>query len=175
MASQPLPTLEGLQQKVEQAKQQQYVVDGALEAEIMNVSNKVGSVSEDHATVPMWGEMSSGAMKGLWFEKAGDSVELKITEQFESSGLQFCAAVGPHCGQLDVYVNGVLKTTQDFYSQHAGMTNPHVDLGMNEPIDNAFTLRFVFRGSNPAARAVKGKFALGLDYFLIDNGFLKRQ
>jgi hypothetical protein len=173
MASKILPTLAGLQKRVEEAKQEQYIVDGALEAENMRISNKSDSVSDAHATIPMWGEMSSGAMQQLWFAKEGDSAEITLTEQFSNARLQFCAAVGRHCGIFDVYINGLLKATQDFYSNHGGMTNPMVDLGENEPIDNAFTVTFVIKGNNSAARALKEKFALGIDYFLVDTRSIK--
>lgn len=168
MASRELPSLAGLVKIVEDAKQRQYIVVEALEAELMNVSSQGNSVAEDHATIPMWGEMSSGAMKHLWLGKAGDAIEFKLTEQFETSKLRFCAAVGPHCGRFDIYVNGELKITQDFYSNHAGMTNPLVNLGENEPVNNAFSVRCVFKGHNTQARPVKGKFALGIDYFIVD-------
>ncbi len=174
MASKELPSLEGLQQKVEEAKSQQYIVDGALETEILKVSNKSELVSEDHAKIPMWGEMSSGAMKELWFEKPGDFAQIKITEQFEKSKLKLCAAVGRNCGQFDIFVNGHLKCSQDLFSNHGGMTNPYLNLGENEPVDNAFTIKFVFKGSNQHSSAVQNKYALGLDFFLIENDFLKR-
>jgi hypothetical protein len=173
MASQTLPTLEGLQQKVEEAKEKQYIVDGALEAEIVNVTSKSEAVVENHAKIPMWGEISNGAMKEIWFEKAGDFAEIKITEQFEKSGIKLCAAVGKNCGNFDVYVNGELKSSQDLYSEHGGMTNPYVDLGENDPINNAFIIRFVMK-DNMHANEVNGKYALGIDFFLIENDFLKR-
>lgn len=174
MAVQTLPTLEGLQQKVEDSKQQQYIVDGALEAEILKVSAKSDLVNENQAKIPMWGEMSSGAMKELWFEQPGDFAELKITEQFEKSQIKLCAAVGKNCGYFDIYVNGKLKNSQDLYSNHGGMTNPYIDLGENEPINNAFTIRFVLKDEKLKAHRVHKKYALGIDFFLIENNFLNR-
>jgi hypothetical protein len=174
MAALKLPTLEGLQQIVEEAKKKQYVVDGALEAEILIVSNKSKTVTENLAEIAMWGEISSGEMKNLWFEKEGDFAELLITEQFEKSTLKICAAVGPNCGDFDIYVNGELKVSQDLYSNHQGMSNPFINLGVNEPVNNAFSVKFVFKRNNPSAKSQKGKYALGIDYFLIENNFLKR-
>jgi len=174
MASQSLPTLEGLQAKEEVAKTQQYVVDGALEAEFLNISGKIGAVAENYAPIRMWGEVSNGAMKNIWFEKPGDAVEIKITEQFEKSQIRFCAAVGRNCGEFEIYVNGVLKSSQDFFSNNEGMTNPYVDLGENEPLNNAYLLKFILIKPNPNASPVKGKYALGIDFFLIDNNFLNR-
>lgn len=174
MASQKLPTLEGLQQQVEDAKKEQYIVDGALEAEILKVSNKSELVSEDHAKIPMWGEMSNGAMKEIWFEKAGDNAEIKITEQFEKSKIKICASVGRNCGEFDIFVNGILKASQDLYSNHGGMTNPYIDLGENKPVDNAFTIKFVLKGASDKAGAIKNKYALGIDFFLLENDFMKR-
>jgi hypothetical protein len=174
MAALKLPTLEGLQQIVEEAKKKQYVVDGALEAEILTVSNKSKTVTENLAEIAMWGEISSGEMKNLWFEKEGDFAELLITEQFEKSTLKICAAVGPNCGDFDIYVNGELKVSQDLYSNHQGMSNPFINLGVNEPVNNAFSVKFVFKRNNPSAKSQKGKYALGIDYFLIENNFLKR-
>ncbi|MGQ7871028.1 glycoside hydrolase family 172 protein [Sunxiuqinia sp. sy24] len=174
MAALELPTLEGLQQKVEEAKNQQYIVGGALEAEILKLSNRSETVIENHANIPVWGEMSSGAMKELWFEKPGDFTEIKLTEQFEKSDLKFCAAVGRICGNFDIYVNGKLKTSQDLFSNHQGMTNPYVDLGENEPENNAFTIRFVLKEANPHSSKVNGKYALGIDFFLVENDFLNR-
>ena len=122
----------------------------------------------------MWGEMSDGAMKNVWFEKPGDYIEIKLTEQFEKSELLLCAAVGPNNGTFDILVNGQLKTTQDLYSNHAGMTNPYIDLGECEPVNNAFTARFEYTGSNEKAGMKQGKYALGLDFFLVNNNFLNR-
>lgn len=174
MAVQKLPTLEGLQQIVEKAKQNQYVVDGALEAEIVSNSKYSKTVKENHAEIDMWGEISNGSMTNLWFHKKDDFVEYKITEQFEISALKICVAVGPSCGVYDIYVNGALKASQDLYSNHPGMTTPLIDLGEIEPINNAFCIKFVYKGHNEAARAEKARFALGVDYFLIENNFLKR-
>lgn len=75
---------------------------------------------------------------------------------------------------FDIYVNEILKTSQDLYSNNTGMTTPLVDLGENEPLNNTFNIKFVYKGNNEGARAKKGKYALGVDYFLIENSFLKR-
>ncbi len=174
MAAKKLPTLEALQQKVEEAKKYQYIVDGALEAEILDITQKSNLVSGGHANIPMWGEMSSGAMKELWFEKPGDFAEFKITEQFEKSRLKFCAAVGKNCGNFDVYVNEKFIISQDLFSNHQGMSNPYMDLGEVEPVDNSFTIRFVMKKQNEGANPVRGKLALGIDFFLIENNFIKR-
>jgi hypothetical protein len=82
--------------------------------------------------------------------------------------------VGPTCGKFDIYVNGKLQNTEDLYSNHPGVTNPLINLGENEPVNNAFLVKFVFAGNHKDARSVKDKFALGVDYFLIENNFLKR-
>ena len=174
MASQPLPTLEGLQALVEQAKDEQYIVAGALEAELLTVASKSQGVKENLANIPVWGEMSGGALKNLWFESPGDFAEIKITEQFEASRIRVCAAVGRQNGQYRIHVNGVLKQTQDLYSNHEGMTNPTIDLGRCEPQDNAFVIRFELEGHHANARAQSNRYALGIDYFLIDNNFLAR-
>ncbi|MCT4589549.1 MAG: DUF2961 domain-containing protein [Carboxylicivirga sp.] len=174
MASRKLPTLEGLQAKVEAAKKEQYIVDGALEAEILAITDKSEGVKEKHAVIPVWGEISSGQLKNIWFEKKGDYATMKITEQFEASDLKICAAVGPMCGAFDIYVNGEKRASQDLYSNHGGMTNPYIDLGKCQPKDNAFVLKFVFKGANTKAHAKQKKYALGIDFFLIENNFLKR-
>lgn len=174
MAAMKLPTLEELQKLVLEKKSKQYVVDGALEAENFTVSDKSKSVSENYSEIPMWGEISNGKMKNLWFEKVGDFAEIKITEQFEKSNLQICAAVGPNCGQFELYVNGKSITEQDLYSNHGGMTNPLIELGEIEPVNNAFILKFIFKGANKNGVSVRDKYALGIDYFLIQNNFLKR-
>ena len=171
MAAMELPTLEGLQQKVEAAKQEQYVVDGALEAEILAISGKSKTVKENHAKIAMWGEISNGEMKNIWFEKPGDYAEIKLTEQFDKSKILICAAVGQNCGTFDIYVNGKLQVSQDLYSNHGGMTNPLIQLGENEPLDNAFTIKFVYKDGNNKAGKVKNKLALGIDYFLVGNAF----
>ncbi len=173
MAARKLTTLEQLQAEVEQAKSQQYVVDGALEAEIIEIINKSEGVKEDFADIPQWGELSSGAMKNLWFENEGDFAELKITEQFEQSTLRFAATMGKVCGDFDIYVNGALKASQSLYSEHHGMTTPYVNLGESMPKDNAFVIRFEYKGAKKG-HSVKGKQALGLDFFIVENDFLNR-
>ncbi len=174
MASMDLPTLEGLQAVVEKAKKEQYIVDGALEAELLEFSKTGGNVIEDFAKIPMWGEVSSGGMKNIWFEKPGDYVEFKLTEQFETSQLFISAAVGGNSGNFDIYVNGQKKVAQDLYAIHPGITTPNVDLGQCDPVNNAFTIRFEFTGANQHAGANQGRYALGVDYFLIKNEFLER-
>jgi len=174
MASGPLPTLEGLQALVEEAKKEQYIVEEPLEAELLNVAGNSDGVTENLAKIPVWGEMSNGDLKNLWFESPGDFAVIKITEQFECARIRVCAAVGRHNGQYDIRVNGTLKQTQDLYSNHDGMTNPCIDLGECEPVDNAFVVRFELKGHHANARTQAGKCALGLDYFLIENNFLAR-
>ncbi|TKG94530.1 DUF2961 domain-containing protein [Puteibacter caeruleilacunae] len=174
MASADLPTLKGLQAIVENAKKQTYVVEGALEAEIVPVVNKSKGVHENFAKIPVWGEMSNGELRNLWFEKEGDAVELKITEQFEKSHITMAAAVGRGNGRYKIYVNGQLKTEQDLFSNHEGITNPYIDLGECDPVNNAYIVKFVFSGHHENARAREGKYSLGIDFFMIKNNFLKR-
>lgn len=174
MAEKPLPTLAGLQEIVKKSKKEQYIVEGALEAENLKVMNKSKAVIENFAEIPMWGEISNSALKNLWFENVGDSVEFKITEQFEKSNLKICAAVGTNCGQFNIYVNGKLKSFQDLFSSNLGMTNPLINLGENEPVENAFIIKFVYKGHSKSARAINKKYALGIDYYLVENNFMKR-
>lgn len=173
-ASAKLPRIADLQKLIEEATGEQYMVDDALEAEILTLTKKSEGVAENFADIPQWGELSSGGMKNLWFKKPGDYVELKITEQFEKSNIEFSATVGKVCGDFDIFVNGKFKASQDFYSNHHGMTNPYVDLGECDPVDNAFTIRFEYKGGNAQASANQGRNALGLDFFLIKNNFLNR-
>lgn len=169
MVSRGLPSLEWLQQVVEEAKKEQYYVDEAIEAENLKISAKSASVKENHANIPVWGEVSSGALKNLWFENVGDYAQLKITEQFKSSKIKMAAAVGRNCGKFEFYVNDQLKTVQDLYSNHEGITNPYIDLGVCEPQNNAFVIKMVYKGHQPDAVPVKGKMALGVDFFLVEN------
>ncbi len=174
MAARKLPGIADLEKIINKSEETLYMVDGAIEAEVLNIADKSKAVEEDFADIPQWGELSNGEMKNLWFENAGDFVEIKITEQFEKSNIQFGACVGRLCGNFNVYVNGQLKFTQDLYSEHWGITNPYVDLGMCEPVDNTFLIRFEYLGVDKDQNA-KGKRALGLDFFLVQNNFLKRQ
>ena len=175
MAEMRLPMVADLQAIIKQAEDKQYIVDGALEAEILSFTSKSNSVVEDFANIPQWGELSSGAMKNVWFENEGDFAELKITEQFEKANIQFSATVGKVCGNFNVYVNGELKISQNLYSEHQGMTNPYVSLGACEPVDNAFVVKFEYLGAGDSKQHVKGKKALGLDFFLLENNFLNRK
>ncbi len=172
-AAEKLKTLEELQEEVKAAKSKVYVVENALEAEIVKIS-KIEGAKENFAKVPMWGEWSNGDYKNIWFEKTGDFVELNITEQFEKSTLIFAASVGKVCGNFEIYVNGKLKKTQDFYSEHPGITNPYVSLGECEPVNNAFKIKFVFKEVAKKGNTVKNKKGLGIDFFLIKNDFLNR-
>ncbi|MDO5980191.1 glycoside hydrolase family 172 protein [Flavivirga spongiicola] len=173
-ASAKLPSIEDLEKEIEKAKGSQYIVEGALEAELLPIIEKSDKVKENFSEIPMWGEISSGSMKNIWFEQPGDFAELKITEQFEKSKISICAAVGPNSGSFDVYVNGIKKITQDFYTHHEGITNPYLDLGDCEPLNNAFIVRFEYKGNHLKSRSTKNKHALGLDFFLIDNNFMNR-
>jgi len=167
MAALELPTLEGLQFVVEEAKKDIFVVNDALEAENLPVFGKSELVIEKFAEIPVWGELSSGGMQNFWFEKPGDFLEFRITEQFKRSPLKVCAAVGPNCGNFNIYVNGDSITNQDLYSNHGGVTNPYIDLGITEPENNAFIIKFVFGGANTSAKPVNNRMALGIDFFLL--------
>jgi len=167
MASKTLPTLEDLQKIVEEAKGEQYIVEGALEAETRPIINKTEAVQENFADIPVWGEVSGGALKNLWFEKKEDYAELEISEKFQKAELRMCATVGKNCGEFDIYLNGRLKASEDFYANHSGVTNPLIDFGELEPVNNAYQLKFVFKGASGQAQPVKGKYALGIDYFIL--------
>lgn len=169
MASKPLPTLKSLQDKVEKGKNKQYVAAGAFEAEHYNLADKSDGVLENYEEIPVWGEISNNALKSIWFENKDDYAEIKITEQFRKVNIQMCSTVGPKCGVFDIFVNDILKATQDFYSEHAGMTTPLIQLGENDPVNNSFSIRFVYKGQSPKAKPGKNKYALGIDYFLIQN------
>jgi hypothetical protein len=173
-AAAKLPTVADLSERIKAAEAKKYFVENALEAEILNISEQKG-VLEDFAEIPQWGELSNGEMKNLWFEKEGDFAIIKITEQFEKSFIKLGATVGKVAGKFNIYVNDQLKTTADLYSEHSGMTNPHIALGDCEPIDNAFTIKFEYLGAGKAGHAVQGRKALGLDFFLIENDFLKER
>lgn len=174
MAAMSLPTLKELQDKMAIARGKKYFVPGAIEAELLPLTNNK-NVMENLEEIQVWGEISNGEMKNLWFEKEGDFAEIKITEQFEKSTLQMCAAVGQSSGNFDIYVNGIKKTSQDFFTGHSGMTTPLIQLGEIEPKDNAFIIRIVYKGKSPKATMNKKRFSLGIDYFLVNNNFFKRK
>ncbi|MEX0313069.1 MAG: glycoside hydrolase family 172 protein, partial [Allomuricauda sp.] len=174
-AASTLPSIADLETLIKRETEKQYAVPHALEAEILNVVEKSNGVAENFANIPEWGELSSGSMKNLWFENQGDYAEFKITEQFEKAELSFSATLGRPCGNFKIYVNGKLKTSQNFYSNHAGMTTPYVDLGECQPINNAFTIRFEYLGEDSRGNSVEGKRALGLDFFIVKSNFFKRE
>lgn len=174
-AAHALPQLENLQSLIENAKNDLFVVEGALEAENMNLSGKSEAVSEGFAEIQVWGETSNGDLKNLWFERSGDFIEFTLTEQFEPSKLKVASAVGRNSGIFDIYVNDKKILTQDLYSNHAGITSPYIDLGEHDPVNNAFKVKFVFQGINPGAQKIDQKAALGVDFFLIKNSFLQRE
>ncbi|MCL3779913.1 DUF2961 domain-containing protein [Prolixibacteraceae bacterium JC049] len=174
MAAMKVPTLKDLQDKVKAAKQKQYVVDGAIEGEILPIMKKSQGIVENFSKIPVWGELSSGAMKNIWFSELGDYVDIKLSEQFEKSKLILCAAVGKVNGRFNIYINGKKVTTQEFNSEHNGVTTPNVDLGSHEPVDNAYIVRFELAGRHKRAHQKEGKIALGIDFFLVQNNFLKR-
>ena len=47
----------------------------------------------------------------------------------------------------------------------------HINLGENDPVDNAFRIKFVYKEINAEARMKNEKAALGIDFFLIENNF----
>jgi len=169
MASKPLPQLKELQDKIAEAKKKQFVVDGAVEAELYKIVAKSSSVVEKTDKIDVWGEMSNGDMKKIVFEKEGDFAEIKITEQFEKSQIELCALMAPASGEFDIFVNGEKKATVNLASGHSGMTTPLLKLGENVPVNNAFTVRFVLK------KTQNKQVLLGLDYFLIKNNFMKRK
>ncbi|BDD10166.1 hypothetical protein FUAX_25980 [Fulvitalea axinellae] len=166
MASATTPTLADIQAEVEEAKSAGFVVDGALECENLSTFKADDNVTSDKK-ISVWGEISNGAMKSYWFQKKDEAVSVKITEQFEKRHLNLCAAVGPAMGVYDIYVNGKLKVTQDFSSNHGGMTTPYVDLGVCEPVDNAFDVKFVLKKNKRAVKKKEARVGLGLDFFLL--------
>lgn len=169
MASKPLPALKDLQDKIAEAKKKQFVVDGAVEAELYKITAKSSAVNEKADKIDVWGEMSNGDMKKILFEKEGDFAEIKITEQFEKSHIELCALMSPASGEFDIFVNGEKKSTVNLATGHSGMTTPLINLGENLPVNNAFTIRFVLKKSQ------NKQVLLGLDYLLIKNNFMKRK
>lgn len=174
MAAQNLPTIEDLKTKIEKAKEELFVVENALEAEYISPSAISELVIEDFAEIPVWGEISNGDLKNLWFSNIGDFVEFTLTEQFETSNVLIAAAVGQNSGVFDIYVNDTFIHSQDLYSNHAGVTSPYIDLGLVNPVENSFKIKFVFKGTNKAAKMKNQNASLGIDFFLVDNNFLKR-
>ncbi len=118
-----------------------------------------------------WGEISNGAYTQVNFDKVGDYVEFRLTEQFEKSKLYLGATIDGDSGWFDIYVNGERKATYDFFSGTIGITSPAVNLGECEPVDNAFAIKLVAKAQEglPAKR----KTTLGLDYFRVENNFLR--
>ena len=169
MVAGPLHSVEDLQAMIREARKNQYVAEGAVEAEIVPLVAKSSGVTENAGKFDIWGEVSGGKMKNLWFKKTGDYAEFRFTEQFRSASISMCAAVGQHSGIFDIYVNGEKKITQDFWSGHVGMTTPLVDLGEIKPVNNAFSIRVIFRGKSPNASKELEHYGLGLDYFIITN------
>lgn len=174
MAAKKLPALDDLQMLIEKAKNEVFLIEGALEAENMRLSDKSMSVYEDFAEIQVWGEASNASFKNLWFKNKGDVAEFTITEQFEMANVKIATVVGPNCGVFEIYVNDKYILTQDLYSNHPGITSPYIDLGENKPVDNAFKIAFVLKGTNIESTMIDQKTALGVDFFLIENNFLNR-
>ncbi len=146
----------------------------ALEAEYITPLAISELVIEDFAEILVWGEISNGDMKNLWFRNIGDFVELTLTEQFETSNVLIVAAVGQSSGIFDIYVNDTFIHSQDLYSNHAGITSPYIDLCLVNLVKNSFKINFVFKGTNKAAKMKNQNASLGFDFFLVGNNFLKR-
>ncbi|EON77965.1 hypothetical protein ADIS_1504 [Lunatimonas lonarensis] len=174
MASATLPTVEDLQRKIDLAKKERFVVDNAIEAEYLIPSNMSDSVVENFSEIGVWGETSNEDMKNLWFTGMGDFVEFSLTEQFEKSNVRIALAVGEYSGIFDIYVNDTFILSQDLYSNHPGITTPYINLGLVNPVSNSFKIKFVLKGINQAAKRKEQKSALGIDFFLVENDFLKR-
>ncbi len=183
-ASAKVPTVADLEKLIEKATKESFVVEGALEAEILSVSDESDGVTTANLTKEdwdkerrkhgwSWGEISGDAYTMVTFDKVGSHVTYKLTEQFEKSTLYLGATIDQQGGLYDIYVNGERKATYDFYSGTIGITSPAVNLGECEPVNNAFEIKMVAKVKEgvPADR----KTALGLDYFRVENNFLNRQ
>ena len=178
----PLPQIEDLEAIIKKAENGRYMVKNALEIENIKpvaMSNGVRVQQQNREEWQKeakqqagwsWGDISNGAISKFTFEKPGDYIEFKITEQFEKSRLLLGAIIDKVSGEFDFYVNGVHKKTHDFYSGTPGITSPHLDLGTAEPINNAFIIRI--QRSEKSKEKQKSK--LGLDFFLIENNFFRR-
>jgi len=172
-AAQKLPELKDLQEKITQARANKFVFPGAIEAEVLAVNPSEAAVL-NYEEIPVWGELSDGELKNIWMDKPGDYVEIKMSEQFEASHLKLAALVGPHSAVYRISVNGEVKQEVDLYSKHAGLTTPFIDLGECKPKDNTFLVKIELIRIHEKAIPVKSKFALGLDFFLVENNFLNR-
>lgn len=181
-AAAKLPTIADLEKLITGATKELYVVEGALEAEILRASNKSAGTSFKNVSKEewdkirgnqwSWGEISSGAYTDITFDQAGNYVEYTLTEQFEKSKLFLGATIDRNGGMFDIYVNGELKTTYNFFSGTIGITSPPVNLGECEPVNNAFAIKIVARSKEGETSARKQ--SLGLDFFLVKNNFLRR-
>lgn len=165
-ASAKIMSLEELQELNRQAKASKYIVEGAIECENLQTYRITGDVAESNE-LNVWGEVSNGDFKAFNFFKAGDILSVKLTERFHPEEIWLCAIVGPLLGKFDIKVNGEYVTSVDFRSGHYGVTTPSLNLGIHEPVDNAYDVEFVYKGFTGNQNLIKQGCKLGLDYFLV--------
>lgn len=154
MAARKIMTLEELQKYNEKCKSKQYVAPGAIEAENMSTFTTDKEV-ESLKSISVWGELSNGAVKAYTFTKEGQSVSVRLTEQFAKCPLKICLIGNNDGGLFDIFVNG--KHIKDVELKGEYSTSSILDLGVLEPMNNAFEIRFF----------CKRKGNLAIDYFLI--------
>ncbi|TKG95602.1 DUF2961 domain-containing protein [Puteibacter caeruleilacunae] len=183
-AEKKLPQVEDLEILIEKAKQGQYAVDNALEIEEIEPYAKSKGVrltkesQEDWQKKAQklnswnWGELSNGAIINAEFEKPGDYLLFKITEQFEKSTILLSGTLDDQSGIFDFFINGKLVSTYDFFSSWPSTTSTYLNLGTVEPVDNTFVIRIEYNGKRRDDKKVRNK--LGLDFFLIENNFYNR-
>ncbi|MGI9429368.1 MAG: glycoside hydrolase family 172 protein [Bythopirellula sp.] len=164
-ATKPIMSLEGLTAQSEKLRTVQTKrIAGAIELERYKPSIKSGDCSAGAQTPASSFRpnevLSDGRHLFIAFERPGDAIEVTITEQFTPKRLQLSVSKCYDFGIVDVFVNGKqVAHSVDLHSETLSVEK--VDLGVVNPVKNAFVIEVKLKSKNPRSRGSK-TFA-GLD------------
>ena len=173
-ATETVPEVADLEQRIKQAQSGIFSVKDAIEAENLKFLNKSDGVKIENIDNKKWrkdnyidglsGEISGGKAKSIYFKEQSDFISFRISEQFKKAYLSIGASLNTNSGVFDIFVNNKKIVRQNYRGERNRMSV--LDLGQFEPQENAFVIRIAYVGN------IKG-VKLNLDYFLVKDSSQK--
>jgi hypothetical protein len=158
----PFPKLPTLSDRLNLTKPESALIRGALECEDLRVVASTPGMSPGPQALGQYGNGWSNDTH-LWVQatKEGDFVELEVpAPEPGARRILLHATRASDYGKLAIAVNGKDSgVTFDGYAKQPEPSGP-IDLGVHEPKDGKFGLRFQVNGSNPESTGKRYYFGL---------------
>ncbi|MCX6880463.1 MAG: DUF2961 domain-containing protein [Verrucomicrobia bacterium] len=165
----PFPKLPCLSERINLTEMESARIKGALECENLKVVASTPGMSVGPQTLTQFGNGWSNDAH-LWVQagKQDDFVELEVpVAEPGAKRIVLHATRADDYGKLAIAVNGKDSGVKfDGYAKQAAPSGP-LDLGVHEPKDGKFGLRFQVNGTNPESTGTR--YFFGLDAVVIEK------